>query len=103
MRHPRDPQNGQVLDPSWTLIKDAGIGCPALSSLSIPAISLAFQEIITSRPNRNSATRVVSLNAVWPVTATFPSTRPGVCESNRKLHPTEMDTNVQFLRPPHDA
>src|SRR6266853_4685108 len=39
MRPPRDPQNGQVLDPSWTLIKDAGIGCPALSSLSIPAIS----------------------------------------------------------------
>ena len=36
---------------------------------------LAFQEIITSRPNRNSATRVVSQSAVWPVTATFPSTR----------------------------
>ena len=36
---------------------------------------LAFQEINTSRPNRNSATRVVSQSAVWPVTATFPSTR----------------------------
>ena len=36
---------------------------------------LAFQEIITSRPNRNSATRVASQNAVWPVTATFPSMR----------------------------
>src|SRR5258708_6605253 len=54
MRHPKDPQNGQVLDPSWTLIKDAGIGCPVLSSLSIPAISLAFQEIITSRPYSDS-------------------------------------------------
>jgi hypothetical protein len=39
MRHPKAPQNGQVLDPSWTLISGAGIGCPALSSLSIPAIS----------------------------------------------------------------
>ena len=35
---------------------------------------LAFQEITTSRPNRNSATRVVSLDAVWSVTATFPIT-----------------------------
>src|SRR6266566_9257125 len=40
MRHPKDPQKGQVLDPCWTLeMKDAGIGCPALGSLSIPAIS----------------------------------------------------------------
>ncbi len=73
------------------------------TQLAFNSGDLAFQEIITSRPNRNSATRVVSLNAVWPVTATFPSTRPGVCESNRKLHPTEMDTNVQFLRPTRDA
>jgi len=40
MRPPKSPQKGQVLDPCWTLkLKDAGIGCPALSSLSIPAIS----------------------------------------------------------------
>src|SRR6202140_3701955 len=40
MRPPKSPQKGQVLDPCWTLeLKLAGIGCPALSSLSIPAIS----------------------------------------------------------------
>src|ERR1700686_2972303 len=49
MRPPKLPQKGKILDPCWTLkMKDAGIGCPTLSSLSIPA--LAFQEIITSRP-----------------------------------------------------
>jgi hypothetical protein len=55
-------------------MKDAGIGCPALM-LAFNSGDLVFQEVITSRPNRNSATRVVSLNAVSPVTATFPSTR----------------------------
>jgi hypothetical protein len=33
MRHPKDPQNGRVLDPSWTL------DVRTLRSLSIPAIS----------------------------------------------------------------
>jgi hypothetical protein len=37
---PKAVQKDQVLDPRWTLkMKDAGIGCPALSSLSIPVIS----------------------------------------------------------------
>ena len=44
------------------------------TQLAFNSGDLAFQEIITSRPNVNSATRVVSRNAVWPVTATFPST-----------------------------
>src|SRR5207302_7683055 len=44
------------------------------TQLAFNSGDLAFQEITTSRPNRNSATRVVSLDAVWPVTATFPST-----------------------------
>ena len=44
------------------------------TQLAFNSGDLAFQEIITSRPNRNSATRVVSQNAVWPVTGTFPST-----------------------------
>ncbi len=44
------------------------------TQLAFNSGDLAFQEIITSRPNVNSATRVVSLNAVLPVTATFPST-----------------------------
>jgi hypothetical protein len=43
------------------------------TQLAFNSGDLAFQEIITSRPNRNSATRGVSLNAVWHVTATFPS------------------------------
>ena len=43
------------------------------TELAFNSGDLAFQEIITSRPNRNSATRVVSLNAVWPLT--FPSMR----------------------------
>src|SRR5467141_2544716 len=42
------------------------------TQLAFNSGDLAFQEIITSRPNVNSATRVVSRNAVWPVT--FPST-----------------------------
>jgi hypothetical protein len=37
MGPPKTVQNIGVLDPS--LIRDVGIGCPALSSLSIPAIS----------------------------------------------------------------
>jgi hypothetical protein len=45
------------------------------TQLAFNSGDLAFHEIITSRPNRNSATRVVSLNVVWPVTATFPSIR----------------------------
>src|SRR5438132_12801329 len=40
------------------------------TQLAFNSGDLAFQEITTSRPNRNSATRVVSLDAVWPVTAT---------------------------------
>ena len=44
------------------------------TQLAFNSGDLAFQEITTSRPNRNSATRVVSLDAVWPVTATFPNT-----------------------------
>jgi hypothetical protein len=46
------------------------------TQLAFNSGDLAFQEIITSRPNVNSATRVVSRNAVWPVTATFLSTPP---------------------------
>jgi hypothetical protein len=46
----------------------------ARTQLAFNSGDLVFQEIITSRPYHNSATRVVSLNAVWPVTATFPST-----------------------------
>ena len=45
------------------------------TQLAFNSGDLAFQEINASRPNRDSATRVVSLNAVWHVTATFPSTR----------------------------
>jgi hypothetical protein len=45
------------------------------TQLAFNSDDLAFQEIIASRPNRDSAMRVVSLNAVWPVTATFPSMR----------------------------
>jgi hypothetical protein len=45
------------------------------TQLAFNSGDLAFQEIITSRPYRDSATRGFSLNAVWPVTATFPSTR----------------------------
>jgi hypothetical protein len=41
------------------------------TQLAFNSGDLAIQEIIASRPNRDSATRVVSLNAVWPVTATF--------------------------------
>ena len=40
------------------------------TQLAFNSGDLAFQEITTSRPNRNSATRVVSLDAVWLVTAT---------------------------------
>src|ERR1700692_181521 len=42
------------------------------TQLAFNSGDLVFQEIITSRPYHHSATRVVSLNAVWPVT--FPST-----------------------------
>jgi hypothetical protein len=39
------------------------------TKLAFNSSDLTFQETITSSPNRNNATRVVSLNAVWPVTA----------------------------------
>jgi len=55
-------------------MKDAGIWM-SRTQLAFNSGDLVFQEIITSRPYHNSATRVVSLNAVWPVTATFPSAR----------------------------
>jgi len=59
----------------WRLVEQKSRNWMSRTQLAFNSGDLAFQEIITSRPNRNSATRVVSLNAVWPVTATFPSMR----------------------------
>jgi len=73
MRHPKSSQKGQVLDPCWTLERNS----PELDVQHSARFQFRRSRIsgITSRPYRSSATRVVSLNAVWPVTATFPSTR----------------------------
>jgi hypothetical protein len=57
------------------------------TQLAFNSGDLAVQEIIASRPNRDSATRVVSLNAVWPVTATF-----------RDCHFSEYATNQDLAR-----
>src|SRR6202051_3168962 len=73
MRHPKSSQKGQVLDPCWTLERNS----PELDVQHSARFQFRRSRIsgITSRPYRSSATRVVSLNAVWPATATFPSTR----------------------------
>src|SRR6266513_6253598 len=63
MRHPKDPQKGLVLDPSWTL-DERRRNWMSCSQLAFNSGDLAFQEIITSRPYRDSDRPIAPLLTV---------------------------------------